>query len=364
MNGAPEGFPHPFRRSPTEGTAPSIAPEELARRREGPDPPVLVDVRSLDERHLARFPGDRWIPTADLATRAGEVPVGPPVVLYDHRGESAPRAAGWLRTTLGVEAVYLDGGIDAYAQRVDPEVGRYAEGPDPVVVVQLPRPATGCLAYFLGDPSARRAILVDPGADPAPYLARLKAGDWTLDAIVETHTHADHLAGHAPLHARTGAPIYVSHRSPAAYPHRALAAGDTVEAGALALSTLETPGHTRDHLTLRLGDRIFTGDTLLLGACGRSDLGDGDPRLLYESLHETLGRLPDATEVYPAHFGLKHALPTKYVSTLGFERASNEALRVPTEEEFVRYMTEGWPPKPADFERIVAANLADAPGGD
>ncbi|MCI4367804.1 MAG: MBL fold metallo-hydrolase [Thermoplasmata archaeon] len=206
-----------------------------------------------------------------------------------------------------------------------------------------------------GTPSARipSSWCNSPGRRPDAYR--------TSSA---THTHADHLAGHAPLHARTGAPIYLSHRSPAAFPHLELAAGDTVEVGAIALGTLETPGHTRDHLTLRLGDRIFTGDTLLLGACGRSDLGDGDPRLLYESLHETLGRLSDETEVYPAHYGPKHALPVKYVSTLGFERASNEALRVPTEAEFVQYMTEGWPPKPAEFERIVAANLADSSGED
>jgi glyoxylase-like metal-dependent hydrolase (beta-lactamase superfamily II) len=364
MSDPSEGFPHPFRRTPSDGAAPSIGPQELAKRRDGPDPPLLFDVRAQEERHLASLPGDRWIPASELATRASEIPVGPAVVLYDHLGEGAPRAAGWLRSTLGVEAFSLDGGIDAYARLVAPEIGRYSERPDPVVVVQLPRAETGCLSYFLGDPSARRAVLVDPGADPEPYLARLKAGDWTLEAIVETHTHADHLAGHAPLHARTGAPIYLSHRSPAAFPHRELAAGDTVEVGAIALGTLETPGHTRDHLTMRLGDRIFTGDTLLLGACGRSDLGDGDPRLLYESLHETLGRLSDETEVYPAHFGPKHALPVKYVSTLGFERASNEALRVPTEAEFVQYMTEGWPPKPAEFERIVAANLANSSGED
>jgi glyoxylase-like metal-dependent hydrolase (beta-lactamase superfamily II) len=158
--------------------------------------------------------------------------------------------------------------------------------------------------------------------------------------------------------------VFLSRRSPAAYPHRSLSHGEAVEVGSLQLLAYETPGHTRDHLTLRLDDRIFTGDTLLLGACGRSDLGDGDPRQLYESLHETLGRLPDATEVYPAHYGPRHALPAKYVSTLGFERASNEALKVPTEAEFVTYMTEGWPPKPTEFERIVAANLAGPAGED
>jgi len=79
--------------------------------------------------------------------------------------------------------------------------------------------------------------------------------------------------------------------------------------------------------------------------------------MLWESLTEKLLRLPGETEVYPAHFGPRHALPARYLSTLGFERATNEALNQGSREAFIRYMTEGWPPKPADFERIVQANL-------
>src|SRR5580692_8960900 len=161
MASPPEGFPHPFQRTTGEGTAPSIAPEALATRREGPGPPHLIDLRSSAERRLAQLPGDRWIPVAELATRASEIPVGTPVVLYDHRGEGAPRAAAWLRSTLDVDAAWLEGGIDAYAREVAPEIGRYDDRPDPSIVVQLPRPETGCLSYFLGDPKERRAILVD-----------------------------------------------------------------------------------------------------------------------------------------------------------------------------------------------------------
>jgi glyoxylase-like metal-dependent hydrolase (beta-lactamase superfamily II) len=174
---------------------------------------------------------------------------------------------------------------------------------------------------------------------------------------VETHTHADHLAGHSALHAATGAPIYVSHRSPAQYPHRRLTEGEAVSFGGQELVVLETPGHTMDHLTLRLPDQVFTGDTLLLGSCGRTDLGGGSPDLLWESLHEKILRLPNETEVYPAHYGPHHALPDRFVSTVGFERATNEALNQGSHEAFVRYMTDGWPPKPKDFDRIVEANL-------
>ena len=221
----------------------------------------------------------------------------------------------------------------------------------------MPRPETGCLAYFVGDPSARVAVIIDPGQDVAPYRALLADGGWTLAAIVETHTHADHLAGHAALHTATEAPIFVSHRSPAQYPHRRLSEGEAVPFGSQELVVLETPGHTVDHLTLRLRDEIFTGDTLLLGSCGRTDLGGGSPDLLWESLQDKILHLPNETEVYPAHYGPKHALPDRFVSTLGFERVTNEALTQGSQEAFVRYMTEGWPPKPKDFDRIVRANL-------
>ena len=104
-----------------------------------------------------------------------------------------------------------------------------------------------------------------------------------------------------------------------------------MEFGSLALAVSETPGHTRDHLLLRIGDKAFTGDTLLPGACGRTDLGDGSPDLLWESLDSKIRPLPDRVEVLPAHYGPLQGLllPERFSSTIGVERATNEALRIP-----------------------------------
>jgi glyoxylase-like metal-dependent hydrolase (beta-lactamase superfamily II)/rhodanese-related sulfurtransferase len=342
---------------PADG-APRVPVTELARLRYAAEPPLLLDVRSAAEHELGHLDGDLSLPLAELPKRSGEIPRGRPVLVYDRAGADAPAAAAFLRGHGFPNASVLEGGLDAYAREVDPSVGRFDPTSDGLLVVPLPRVDTGCLSYFLGDPVSREAIVVDPGIEPAPYVRRLRQGGWKLAAIVETHTHADHLAGHATLHLTTDAPIYVSRRSPAAYPHRPLEEGEELRAGALALRVLETPGHTQDHLTLRLGERIFTGDSLLIGACGRTDLEGGDPDRLFETFRTTYAPLPDATEVYPAHYGKLHALPERFVTTLGFERATNEALRIPTREAFVTYMTEGWPPKPADFDRIVRANLA------
>jgi sulfur dioxygenase len=355
---AAAGLPHPYFRPPRPGAVPLVAPEELRSLLDGADPPWLLDVREPAERALARLPGDHGIPASDLPRRLGELPGDRVIVAYDRLGFQARRAVALLEGSGFTRVAALEGGLDEYARTIDPTIPRYAEPINTgLVLEQLPRASTGCLAYFLGDPVNHASILIDPGHDVGPYLAELHHGGWSLAAIVETHTHADHLAGHAELAARTGAPIYVSERSPAAYPHKRLEDGEALAVGAFEVTAFATPGHTRDHLTLLAGSRAFTGDTLLLGSCGRTDLGDGDPGLLWESLTERILKFPAETEVFPAHYGRRHALPERYSSTVGFERGTNEALLQGSREAFLKYMTEGWPPKPADFDRIVRENL-------
>ncbi|MCI4334120.1 MAG: MBL fold metallo-hydrolase [Thermoplasmata archaeon] len=353
-------LPHPFPRAPSEEPVRLVAAAELVREIDGPDPPVLVDVRPAFERAITHLERDRSIPLAELPSRLSELPRGHRIVVYDHLGAVAVRAAQFLARAGFASVAALEGGIDELARLERPELGRYAApgAADGVFLVQLPRPSTGCLAYLLADLDERRAIIVDPGAEPEPYLGWLKERAWTLGAIVETHTHADHRAGHAALSARTGARIYLSAQSPAAYPHLRLSQGEELRFGRHAMEILETPGHTQDHLSLRVGGRVFTGDTLLLGSCGRTDLGDGDPERLWESLTQKLLALPAATEVYPAHYGPRHALPQRYVSTIGIERSTNEALTQGSREAFLQYMTSGWPPKPEEFDRIVHENLS------
>jgi sulfur dioxygenase len=361
MSAAPTDLPHPYVRPERAGAVPLVGPVELKALLEGPDPPFVVDLRPPSERRLGRLPHDHPVPLAELAGHLGELPRDRPLVAYCQYGSEARRAVDYLRSRGFSLAAALEGGIDEYARLADPEIPRYGSDvrDGTLWLRQFPRAETGCLAYLVGDRGTGKAVVIDPGHDPEPYLRALSDGEWSLVGIVETHTHADHLAGHAALHAKTDAPIFVSRRSPAQYPHQSLSEGDTLPFGADAVGVLETPGHTRDHLTLRVRDKIFTGDTLLIGACGRTDLGDGSPEMLYESLTGKILRLPDTTEVYPAHFGRRHALAERYCSTVGFERATNEALNQADRATFLAYMTEGWPPKPAEFDRIVAENLRE-----
>lgn len=359
MDAGPSALPHPFVRPPRGGAVPLISPEDLRRQIESSTPPYLLDVRSERERRLVRLPGDRHVPLHALGSALASLPHDRPIVAYDHFGAQARRAVRFLQDRGFPLSAALEGGLDEYSRVADPDLARYPED-DPqarLFLRQIPRPEFGCLTYFLGDPQSHEGIIVDPGRDVGPYRAFLAEGSWRLVGIVETHTHADHLAGHSALHAATDAPIYLGRRSEARYPHRSFGEGEAVRFGSEEAVVLETPGHTPDHVTLHVRDKVFTGDTLLLGSCGRTDLGGGSPEALYASLHEKLLRLPAETEVYPAHYGARHALPERHVSTIGFERTRNEALTQGSLEAFVRYMTEGWPPKPVDFDRIVRTNL-------
>ncbi len=354
--------PFPTVRLDGEWLPSKVAPTTLAELMRSDAPPVLLDVRPWEQRSIAHLAGDRWIPLEELRERESDLPRHARIVVYCHRGRSARQAASILRASGLTDVAILDGGIDEYARVVDPSLPRYRSDPsDRLVFQQFPNLATGCLAYLLHDRSSREAVLVDPGRDVTLYVAALAEQRLRLRAIVETHTHADHLSGHRELHVRTGAPIYLGHRSGAQYPHVNLHEGEAIALGSSEIVVLETPGHTFDHVSLRADGAVFTGDTLLPGSCGRTDLGTGDPDLLWESLTAKLLRLPDETEVFPAHYGRLHGLPPpeRYSSTIGFERLTNEALTLPTREAFVGYMTEGWPPTPASFEQIVRENLRE-----
>jgi len=359
VSAGPETLPHPFFRPPRTGAVPLIAPLDLRRLLESGAPPLLLDVRSAAERKVVHLANDRHVPLDALGGALASLPRDRTIVVYDHFGAHARRATRFLQDRGFLLAAALEGGLEEYARVADTGLARYPED-DPAAHLylrQIPRPDSGCLTYFLGDRDAGEAIIIDPGRDVTPYRALLSEGHWRLVGVVETHTHADHLAGHAALHEATDAPIYLGRRSEARYPHRSFSDGEALRFGSEEVGVLETPGHTPDHVTLRVRDKIFTGDTLLLGSCGRTDLGAGSPEALYASLTEKILTLPNETEVYPAHYGAKHALPERYVSSVGFERVRNEALTQGSLEAFVKYMTEGWPPKPTDFDRIVRANL-------
>jgi glyoxylase-like metal-dependent hydrolase (beta-lactamase superfamily II) len=192
----------------------------------------------------------------------------------------------------------------------------------------------GCQSYLIGCEATQAAVLIDPELSRIDhYRGLLARHGLALKYLIDTHTHADHFSASKSLAAALGVPVVMHRLAPAPYADLRLDDGDMVIVGGLKLRALHTPGHTRDSMSLVLDDRVFTGDTLLIGGTGRSDLPTGDPRQLYESLFDVLLRLPPETLVFPAHDykGRSH-------STIGTEIAENPRLQKTDRAEFVAMM--------------------------
>ncbi len=192
----------------------------------------------------------------------------------------------------------------------------------------------GCLSYVVGCEETRAAVVIDPELDQADrYLALLTEKGLRARYLVDTHTHADHFSATRELGRQLNLPIVMHRRSAAPFVDLRVEDGDTLLVGKLRFRVLDTPGHTDDSTCLALSDRVFTGDTLLIGGTGRTDLPTGDPEALYESLFDKLLRLDDGLLVYPAHDykGRSH-------STIAAEKADNPRLQKRDRAAFVALM--------------------------
>ncbi|HZC17725.1 MAG TPA: rhodanese-like domain-containing protein [Caulobacteraceae bacterium] len=195
-------------------------------------------------------------------------------------------------------------------------------------------PTGGCQSYLLGCEASWAGVLIDPEYSQIDHYRGLIAQHGLrVHYIVDTHTHADHFSASRELGKALAAPVVMHRLSPAPYADMRLDEGDMLICGELRIQALHTPGHTRDSMCLVMADRVFTGDTLLIGGTGRTDLPTGDPHALYESLFDKLLKLAPETLVYPAHDykGRSH-------SSIGAETAENPRLRKTGRAEFVAMM--------------------------
>jgi hydroxyacylglutathione hydrolase len=229
---------------------------------------------------------------------------------------------------------------------------------------------TGCAAYVFGCGGQGICCVVDPHeADVGAYQAFAAAKGMKIAYIFETHVHADHRSGGRALAEQLGA-RYALHRSAdVAFPFEPLDDGQVIELGNTVIRVLHIPGHTPESIALVVSDLrrgpapwfVCTGDTLFVGSVGRPDL-PGHERdnaaQLYRSLRDKLLCLPDALEIYPAHFGgsaCGAGLSGKPASTIAFEKRWTEILSM-DEPEFVQALVDTIPAKPDGVAAILRFN--------
>jgi glyoxylase-like metal-dependent hydrolase (beta-lactamase superfamily II)/rhodanese-related sulfurtransferase len=194
--------------------------------------------------------------------------------------------------------------------------------------------AGGCRSYLIGCADTCAAALIDPELSQIDrYLALAARDGLRIHYLIDTHTHADHFSATRQLARELKVPLVMHRLTPAIGIDFKVDDGEMIVVGKLRLRVLHTPGHTIDSMCLVTEDRVFTGDTLLIGATGRTDLPTGDPGQLYDSLFGNLLKLDDAIQVYPAHEykGRGH-------STIGDERAGNPRLQVADRAAFITLM--------------------------
>jgi glyoxylase-like metal-dependent hydrolase (beta-lactamase superfamily II) len=194
--------------------------------------------------------------------------------------------------------------------------------------------AGGCLSYLLGCERTHVAALVDPEISlHERYLGEASSAGLRIEYVVDTHTHADHFSATHAVARRLSVPAVMHRATTVTHVDLRVDDGEMLLVGDLRLRVLHTPGHTSDAMCLVAGDRVLTGDTLLIQATGRTDLPTGDPATLHRSLFEKVLALDDGLAVYPAH-----DYQGRSSSTIGAERATNPRLQLREPAAFVARM--------------------------
>lgn len=202
---------------------------------------------------------------------------------------------------------------------------------------QLVEPLSSTYTYLIGCQESKAALLIDPVL-PAweRDLGIIRALGLRLCYTVETHIHADHISAAHRLRSETGSRVAMAASEGLPCTDVGLEEGKPLVMGSVTLRPLHTPGHTDTHLAFVVGDRLFSGDALLIDGCGRTDFQNGDARALYHSIHEKLFTLPDDQLVYPGH-----DYHDRRVSTIAQERQRNPRVGGGrTLDEFVALMSE------------------------
>jgi sulfur dioxygenase len=209
-----------------------------------------------------------------------------------------------------------------------------------------------CKTYLLACEKTQQAALIDPIKEKVDRsLAMLAYYGCQLNAIIDTHTHADHRTASWELHDLTGAAVMMHRRAPAPHVDIHVEDGQIIPIGEIRLRVFHTPGHTPDSISLYTTDRVFTGDMLLIHGTGRCDFAGGDAGEQYDSITQKLFALPEETLVFPAHDYRGHTH-----STIGEEKRTNPRIAGRTRQQYIELMNNLGLPLPQGIQESLQPN--------
>jgi len=209
-----------------------------------------------------------------------------------------------------------------------------------------------CKTYLVACPRTKRALLIDPLRENiSRYIALLAYHQLTLDAVVDTHTHADHPTAGFQLCDLVDARLIMHRRAPAPSVSQHVEDGDDIAVGDARIRVLHTPGHTPDSISLHVEDRVFTGDVLLIQGTGRADFAGGDAGQQYDAITDKLFALPDETLVFPAH-----DYRGNISSTIGQEKRTNPRIAGRTRQQYIDLMASINFPMPENIQEVLQPN--------
>lgn len=295
----------------------------------------------------------------------GKLPEGEPVLVVCAKGDTSPHVAEGLRQQ-GYEAFNLEGGMAAWSDHY--EVRPIVESAR-LTILQISRPAKGCLSYVVA--SGGEALVVDPARHTDSYMRLVTEQGWRVQAVIDSHLQADHVSGGAALAQRLDVDyrlhpydaIHPEDLLPASFPYRYLEDEAAFPLGEVSVRPLHVPGHTLGMVNLLVNSRyLLSGDALFIDSVGRPDLGGRAKAwapLLFRSLQRLLA-LPDETVVLPAHFSSMHEADKQgsYRASLGALRGQNQGLRraAAGETAFIDYILHSLPEHLPSYDEIRRVN--------
>ena len=362
--------------------------ETLQERLEAGDEFFVFDVRNEDEFESWQIEGRRPLPTVNVPYYemlevdefddvvdsfkafldqkwVEKLPRDKVILAVCAKGDTSEFVAEALRR-LEFEAFNLTGGTVAWGDHY--AVRPVVERPQ-LTVLQVSRPARGCLSYVVA--SRGRAAVIDPLRHVDHYLDLARERDWRIELVLDTHGHADHISGGPALAAATGAPYHLHPYDgihpidvlPAKLDYAYLRDGQAFEVGRHRVTAVHVPGHTLGNTVFLLDEKyLFTGDSIFIESIARPDLGGhGDTwaPIHYASLNRLL-EMPDETLVMPGHFAslAEESDNGLFAATLGELRQRNDGLVMAagSEEEFVAYILASLPKFPDEYVEIKRVN--------